>query len=219
MDLTEAQAPVRRRRGQELEDAILGAAWDALVEGGYAAFTIDAVAERAGTSRPVLYRRWKTREDLALAAVAHYIARDVRPIPDTGTLRDDVISVLVDADEARIAMAAIIVGQLGPYYRETRTSPADLRRQILGERTSVMDTVVRRAVERGEIDPARLTPRIASLPFDLLRHEVMMTLAPVPKDTIVQIVDDIFLPLVTSAGADHRGLPVATDVTDPGAVP
>jgi len=60
-----------------------------------------------------------------------------------------------------------------------------------------MEIIVRRAVERGEIDPARLTPRIAALPFDLVRQEVMMTLAPVPKDTIVEIVDDIFLPLVT----------------------
>lgn len=197
MDLEQARTPARRRRGQELEDAILGAAWDELIDGGYAAFTIDAVAERAGTSRPVLYRRWKTREDLALAAIALHVTRDVRPIPDTGTLRDDVIAVLLDANETRIAMAAIIVGQLGTYYQETRTSPADLRRQMLGDRTTLMETVVRRAVERGEIDPARVTPRIANLPFDLVRHEVMMTLAPVPKESIVEIVDEIFLPLVT----------------------
>jgi AcrR family transcriptional regulator len=197
VDLEEAPAPSRRRRGQELEDALLDAAWDALIEGGYAAFTIDAVAERAGTSRPVLYRRWKTREDLVLAAIGHHVTRDVRPIPDTGSLRDDVIAVLLDANETRIAMAAIIVGQLGTYYQETGTTPADIRRQIIGERTTLIETIVRRAVERGEIDPARLTPRIAGLPFDLVRHEVMMTLGPVPKDTIVEIVDDIFLPLVT----------------------
>ena len=197
MDLTDLASPAKRRRGQELEDAILGAAWDALIEGGYAAFTIDAVAERAGTSRPVLYRRWKTREDLVLAAIGHHVTRDVRPIPDTGSLRDDVIAVLLDANETRIAMAAIIVGQLGTYYQETGTTPADIRRQIIGERTTLIETIVRRAVERGEIDPARLTPRIAGLPFDLVRHEVMMTLGPVPKDTIVEIVDDIFLPLVT----------------------
>jgi AcrR family transcriptional regulator len=197
VDLNEPPVSARRRRGQELEDAILGAAWDALIEAGYAAFTIDAVAERARTSRPVLYRRWKTREDLALAAIAHHVTRDVRPIPDTGTLRDDVIAVLLDANETRIAMAAIIVGQLGSYYQETRTSPADLRREVLGDRTTAIDIVMRRAVERGEIDPARVTPRIANLPFDLCRHEVMMTLAPVPRETIVEIVDDIFLPLVT----------------------
>ncbi len=55
---------------------------------------------------------------------------------------------------------------------------------------------MRRAVERGEIDPATLTPRIASLPFDLLRGETMMTLRPVAPEVIEEIVDTIFLPLV-----------------------
>ena len=151
------------------------------MDGGYAAFTIDAVAERAGTSRPVLYRRWKTREDLVLAAIGQQITRDVRPVPDTGTLRGDVIAMLLDANETRVAMAAIIVGQLGAYYQETRTTPADVRRQILGDRTTRMEIIVRRAVERGEIDPARLTPRIAALPFDLVRQEVMMTLRARPE--------------------------------------
>jgi hypothetical protein len=55
-----------------------------------------------------------------------------------------------------------------------------------------------RAVERGEVDPARLTPRIIDLPFDLFRNEWMMTLKPVPDHVLRQIVDDIFIPLVTS---------------------
>ncbi|MCO6003758.1 TetR/AcrR family transcriptional regulator C-terminal ligand-binding domain-containing protein [Actinoallomurus purpureus] len=53
---------------------------------------------------------------------------------------------------------------------------------------------------RGEIDPARLTPRIAELATDLLRHELLMTLQPVPEETITEIVDDIFLPLVRPRG-------------------
>jgi hypothetical protein len=44
-------------------------------------------------------------------------------------------------------------------------------------------------VEHGEIDPGRLTPRIAGLPADLLRHELLMTLRPVPDETIVEIVE------------------------------
>jgi hypothetical protein len=54
------------------------------------------------------------------------------------------------------------------------------------------------AVERGEADPARLTPRIIDLPFDLFRHEMMMTLKPVPDHVLRQIVDGIFIPLVTT---------------------
>ena len=55
-----------------------------------------------------------------------------------------------------------------------------------------------RAAERGEIDPARLTPRIIDLPLDLFRDEMMMTLKPVPDHVLRQIVDDIFIPLVTT---------------------
>jgi len=47
------------------------------------------------------------------------------------------------------------------------------------------------------IDPARLTPRIINLPFDLFRNEMMMTLTLVPDHVLRQIVDDIFVPLVS----------------------
>ena len=50
--------------------------------------------------------------------------------------------------------------------------------------------------EPDEIDEERLTPRIATVALDLLRHEMLMTLRPVPEETIAEIVDDIFLPLV-----------------------
>ena len=47
-------------------------------------------------------------------------------------------------------------------------------------------------------DPARLTPHIVNLPFDLFRNEMLMTLKPVPDHVLRQIVDDIFIPLVTA---------------------
>ena len=53
-----------------------------------------------------------------------------------------------------------------------------------------------RAAERGEIDPDRLTPRIVALPGDLLRHELLMNLRPATPETITEIVDEVFLPLV-----------------------
>ena len=49
---------------------------------------------------------------------------------------------------------------------------------------------------RGELGPKTPPTRVVSLPFDLFRHEVLMTLEPVAPEVITQIVDDVFLPLV-----------------------
>ncbi|MFC5677255.1 TetR/AcrR family transcriptional regulator [Aeromicrobium endophyticum] len=193
MDL---EQPARRRRGAELENALLDAAWEQLTQGGYAAFTIDAVAERAGTSKPVVYRRWADKHELLRAAVRHVSDRTIRPAPDTGSLRGDLIEQLVYASRHRLNLAAMLMVHLGGYFEESGTSPADLRELLLGGSRSRTEEAVERAVARGEVDPDRLTPRIIDLPFALFRHEAMMTLKPVPEEVAAEIVDTIFLPLV-----------------------
>jgi len=188
-----------RRRGASLEDAILDAAWEQLTAEGYGHFTIDTVAARARTSKPVLYRRWKTREDLLRATARHRGAADAPPIPDTGTLRGDVLALLANANTTSNPLAALVSSMLGSYYDQAGPTPAELREAFLSERSSgsAVQQVVNRAIERGEVDPGRLTPRIINLPFDLFRNEMLMTLKPVPDHVLRQIVDDIFIPLVS----------------------
>lgn len=191
-----------RRRGAELESAILDAAWQQLIAEGDEHFTIDTVAARARTSKPVLYRRWKTRDDLLRATVRHIGAASAPSIPDTGTLRGDLLALLANANSTtRNPVAALVSSMLGSYYNQTGPTPAELREAFLSQRGSAVEQVVNRAVERGEVDPARLTPRIIALPFDLFRNEMMMTLKPVPDHVLRQIVDDIFIPLVTTQRA------------------
>lgn len=200
MDLVQ-EAPARRRRGEELENAILDAAWDQLVQHGYAAFTIDAVASRAGTSRPVVYRRWPTKQDLVKAAIGRAGSRDRPATPDTGSLRGDLIALLEIANRTRLGFAAALSVHLGSYFVETGTSLSDLRTVLLAGSTSALDTITDRAIERGEIDPARLTPRIKALPFDLFRHDAIMTFRPMPAESVAEIIDTIYLPLVRPVDA------------------
>ncbi|MDQ1293176.1 MAG: hypothetical protein QG608_1057 [Actinomycetota bacterium] len=187
---------MRRRRGEALELALLDAAWAELSERGYADFTLDGVAERANTSTPVLYRRWADRAQLVKAAVAHASARSAFEPPDTGSLRGDLIATMTLANQTSADLMAAAAVQLGSYYREAGTSPAQLRAQELEGRRTRMETVLERAVARGEVEEAALTPRVVALPFDLFRHEVLTTLQAVPTEVIEEIVDDIFLPLV-----------------------
>src|SRR3954452_25109543 len=166
-----------RRRGAALEDALLDAAWQELVERGYGALTFDSVAQRAETSRPVIARRWPTKPELVRATVAHELLRHVVEVPDTGNLRDDTVALLREANGKRIAVTALITSYLGDYFLETGSTPADLRDSLVAGRPSSVDAIVDRAIARGEVRADRLTPRTRTLAFDLFRHEALMRLA------------------------------------------
>lgn len=58
-----------RPRDPQLDAAILDAGLALFVEGGIAAASFEAIAERTGAGRSSIYRRWRTREDLLLAAI------------------------------------------------------------------------------------------------------------------------------------------------------
>ena len=193
--------PDRRRRGAALEDELLAAAWEVLRESGYAGFTLDAVARQAGTSRPVIARRWTSRNDLVKAAIAHAAAARPVPMPDTGSLRGDLIACMRAFNDARFDFATMLGVQFGGYYQETGETLADLRDVMLGGRDPVIHKVFAAAAERGEIDPSRLTPWIQSLPVALLSYEIHSTLRPMRDEDIDEIVDTIVLPLVRPAGA------------------
>ncbi|MDA2807969.1 TetR/AcrR family transcriptional regulator [Nocardiopsis suaedae] len=188
----------QRRRGKELEDALLGAAWAELTERGYAAFTLEAVAKRAGTSTPVIYRRWADKARMVEAAIAHAGSRRVIGVPDTGSLRGDLIAVMHAANTARADLLVATAIHLDGYFADTGSNPERLRELMLAGRRSAAATIVQRAVRRGEADASVLEePRLVSLPFDLFRHEVLMTLGPVADDAVERIVDDIAVPLLT----------------------
>jgi len=189
-------APQQRRRGKALEDALLDAAWNELIRAGYSAMTMESVAAQAQTSRPVLYRRWGTKAELVMAALHHYDESTQVSVPNTGSFREDIIELMREGNRRRSALAAVMSIQMAGFYEETGATPADLRERLLGGRTSSLDVVVERAAERGEIDATRLTARMKRFPFDLFRNELMMRLEAVPERVILEIVDDIYLPLV-----------------------
>ncbi|MEZ0353236.1 TetR/AcrR family transcriptional regulator [Mycobacterium sp. pR1184] len=200
MPLISHAAP-QRRRGAALENALLDAAWDELNERGYDDFTIDGVAARARTSRAVLYRRWPGKPELVHAALIAAAKKDPLTVPDTGSLRGDVINLLRQVNSQRGHLAITVMTRLGGFYRDTGTNIAELRNVLEGERGATMNKLVARAIARGEIRPGQVNGRVAQLPTDLLRHDVLVTLAPLTDKAIEEIVDAVFLPLVR-LGAD-----------------
>lgn len=197
--------PATRRRGAELEAALLDAAWNELTAVGYGAFTMDGVAARAKTSRAVLYRRWPNRPELALAAVRHHTKLAPTEIPDTGTLREDVLALLRRLSAQSSELAGIFSFLIADYFNETGLPAAALRERVLAGQPTAMQAILDRAAARGEIDPDRVSPRIASLPLDLVRHDVIMNRSEVPDAVLIEIVDDLFLPLLGAGPSNPRG--------------
>lgn len=198
MTLSEAaqDQTATRRRGAELEEAILDAAWQVLREKGYSGFTYEAIAVGAGTSRPVLYRRWPQRDDLLLATLRRSLWHPIA-VPDTGNLRDDALGLLRNANAARSRMDLLVGLQLMDYFRQTGTSMADLRTRLRGPgQPSGFGLLVDRAVARGELPDVPRSPRLTELPIELFRHDLIMTMRAMPDSAIVEIVDEIWLPLL-----------------------
>jgi AcrR family transcriptional regulator len=185
-----------RRRGAELEEALLRAAVDELADRGYARLTIDRVAQRAGTNKTAIYRRWPNRAALAFAAYRHFVAQPTA-LPDTGVLRTDVLELLRGA-AAR--MASPVGGEiLRGVMSETHGDPELFRhlREELAQEPGAMMTILGRAVARGEARPGSLRPRVATVPVVLLRQEYLMNPgAPVSEETLAEFVDEVFLPMV-----------------------
>lgn len=192
------QLPRQRRRGDELEAALLDAAWEELVEVGFARLTMESVAARARTGVAVLYRRWPGKDALTMAAIAHYGARHPIEIPDTGSLRGDMLALLGGVNDTRYSFTVVVTAAFSGLLTSTGLTPAEVRARLLGDRPMWSDQIFRRAHERGEIDLDKTPAAVLALPFDLMRHDLLMTLKPVPPERIAAIVDDLFLPLVAA---------------------
>ncbi len=117
-------------------------------------------------------------------------------MPDTGSLCGDVLALLWEINATRTHIATTVFAHLAAHYQATGTRPGALTDPSATGREEAVDTVFERAVARGEVDPARLTERVKTLPFDVLRLELLTTFAPAADATLQEIVDTLFLPLV-----------------------
>lgn len=193
-----------RRRGKQLEKAILDAAWDELREVGYNNLTIERVASRARTSKPVIYRRWGSRAELVLAAWGRQVPGQQEP-PDTGELRADLVALFTRiAQRASSVMSEVIAGVMGEAFRHPEVTALLTDRLRMSPLTETIRGVVGRATARGELPEVELSPRVARVPLDLIRNETLLCGGPVSEETIAELVDDVYLPLLRGLAKDWR---------------
>lgn len=139
-----------RPRDTRIDSAVLDAAAELLPKTGYADLTVAAIADRAGTSRPAVYRRWPSKAHLVHEAV--FRDADTSRVPVTGRLEEDLHSIvartaaLLTSPLARLAVPGLI--------GEAASDPS-LNQRVLdrfaGSGWSGLDAYLSEAAARGEL--------------------------------------------------------------------
>jgi len=201
-----ASVPKHRRRGADLETVLLDATWAEFRAVGFNDLTLEAVAQRAGTSRAVLYRRWPGKVEMVAAAARRAIQRDRGPAPQpTGSLREDLLALLRWANRSDVGALIEATQSLGAFLAAEGLTFADIRNSLVRGGASVAFSPIDLAIARGEVDPEIVTPRVMSLAFDLFRHEVILN-GQLPSDqTLCEIVDEVVVPLLTGRSGRAEG--------------
>ncbi|MFJ8742945.1 TetR/AcrR family transcriptional regulator [Embleya sp. NPDC127516] len=148
--MSSSSSPKGRPRDPRSHAAIIGATGALVVEVGYAATSIGAVAARAGVGKDSIYRRWSGKAELVFEAV--FTTTDDAPIPNTGTLTGDLTELLESLiDEFRTpAGSAALPGLLADFAADPvlRTR---IRTDFLAPSKDRLAVVFDRAAQRGEI--------------------------------------------------------------------
>lgn len=148
MTKTQSRRSIGSVRNPAAEDAILDAAAAILAEGGYAAFSIEAVARRAKAGKPTIYRWWPSKAHLLLDVYAR-LKESMQEV-DTGTLQGDLEGFLTN-------LTTFWQGQSGGVFRslvaEAQTDPvaADALAAYSDGRVVHTAALIERARARGEL--------------------------------------------------------------------
>lgn len=181
---------VRRRpggRSAEKRSAVLAATLEVLAADGPGALTVAEVAKRAGVHETSIYRRWGTRERLALEAMTEF-SGSLLPVPNTGGLREDLVvfgEELRDYDESPLGKALIRAMASNDDDEEA----AAIRRQFWDARYAECTIIIERAIKRGEV-PASVDGRFLLEVFVAPIHgRALLTREPTTIEFLQQLAD------------------------------
>jgi AcrR family transcriptional regulator len=194
-----------RRRGDVLVDAIHAAVMTELASRGYDAMTIEGVAERAQTGKASIYRRWPTKLELVLDTVDAHMP-SIGTAPDTGSVREDLLIVMRRIAKHMNSTAGSAVRHCMSDLKSNANLATAVRERLVVPRKLVVVDILRRGVERGEVREDAITDRVVELGPMLLYAERTQLGTALRDATVVEVVDEILMPLLRPA-AD----PVAPD--------
>jgi AcrR family transcriptional regulator len=187
-----------RKRDHTRDPEILDAALEVLAETGYDGMTIDMVAARAKAGKATLYRRWSSKGELVIDAVACMKKGDLdyAQLPDTGTLRGDLIAMIkphsIDDGEKKLQIMAGLMSMLSRVPELAEAANA----AIVEPRAAANRILMRRAVDRGEISADCDIDVLSLVTPSMAAYRVLILRKPVDREFLVSLIDGVLLPAV-----------------------
>jgi AcrR family transcriptional regulator len=200
-------APRGRPRSERAHQAILDATNEILEERGFVDLTMDEVAQRAGVSKPTIYRRWPTKGMLVFEAFsADFLTR--QPLPDTGSLRGDLLAAL--RAWIRVVKGTVTGRTLRGLIAEVQRDPelAEIwRERFIGPVRAHHRTMVDRGIDRGEVSQSADPDVMLDLLYGPAYHRLLQSHLPL-SDRFAQAVVDTLVagvrPVQVGAGGSGR---------------
>lgn len=149
-----------RRRDPLVRDSILDAAWQLVRESGYAAATVERIAERAGSGKTTIYRWWRGRPDVLLEALSRQASREITD-PSGSSFEIDLREFL-DATYAmgrNDTVLSVLRALMAEAQVNDEFSPHFLD-GFLPDRRAALRRVIDRARGRGDF-PSGIEPELA----------------------------------------------------------
>jgi len=185
-----------RKRDESRDAAILDATIDILVEVGFEKMTVDMVAARAKAGKGAVYRRWPSKTQMVLDAVAQ-MKRDVAHLghlPDTGTLRGDMLA-LFEASSAgqgeRFMQAIAALAALLAQQPQTADAGHEAMIEPWAEANRVL---IARAIARGEATTAVDLEIVAQVIPSMGGYRSLIQRRPFDRPFLVGLLDNVLLP-------------------------
>jgi len=178
-----------RPRSKLVGSAIMRAATDLLAERGLGGMSIEEVASRAGVGKATIYRRWPSRGALAFDAfLAEFLGQ--QPLPDTGTLRGDLLTAL------RAWIRSVTQTSAGPMLsgliaeaQQDRALAADWRDRFVEPVRAQHAIMLDRAISRGEIPADTDKDVVLDLLYGPAYHRLLHRHRPLTDQFARRVVD------------------------------
>jgi AcrR family transcriptional regulator len=178
----------RYGRSEAAREAILEAADDVLVELGFAAVTVEAIAAKAGVGKQTIYRWWRSKTDVLLDAFLED-AEQALNAPDTGDLEADLCAHLHQCAQffARSDAGAVFRALIGEAQHDA-TLAKELRAKYLDQQRARDRLPLTRAVERGEVGADLDVDTIVEALIAPIHYRVLVSGQPVPREYTNKLV-------------------------------